>query len=176
MVDEYQDVNYAQYRLCSLLSQEHKNITVVGDDDQSIYSWRGSDYKMILRFEQDFPGAAVFRLEENYRSTQTILDAANELVANNTNRSEKKLFTNRDAGEPLTVFPAETERPKRATSSRRSKSSSARARHTATSSVSIVRMHSRAYSKKASFPKAIPYRVVGGVGFYDRTEVKDMMA
>ena len=86
LVDEYQDVNYAQYKLVALLADEHKNITVVGDDDQSIYSWRGSDYRMILRFEEDFPGAKVFKLEENYRSTQTILTAANELVSNNPNR------------------------------------------------------------------------------------------
>ena len=83
LVDEYQDVNFAQYKLVAILADEHKNLTVVGDDDQSIYPWRGSDYRMILRFEEDFPGAKIFKLEENYRSTQTILAAANELVVNN---------------------------------------------------------------------------------------------
>src|SRR3984957_14042672 len=98
LVDEYQDVNYAQYRLCALLAEEHKNLTVVGDDDQSIYAWRGSDYKNILRFEEDFPGARVFKLEENYRSTQAILTVANELVQNNTTRRAKNLFTKRAVG------------------------------------------------------------------------------
>src|SRR5579875_1445216 len=110
LVDEYQDVNFAQYRLIALLGEKHKNVTVVGDDDQSIYSWRGSDYRMILRFEQDFPGARVFKLEENYRSTQAILDAANELVSNNGSRHPKKLFTSRAKGEPVSVFAAESER------------------------------------------------------------------
>ena len=110
LVDEYQDVNIAQYRLVALLAAHHGNITVVGDDDQSIYSWRGSDYRMILRFEEDFDGAKIFKLEENYRSTQPILDAANALVANNRTRAAKKLFTRREAGEPITVYPAATER------------------------------------------------------------------
>ncbi|HKU82231.1 MAG TPA: UvrD-helicase domain-containing protein, partial [Candidatus Tumulicola sp.] len=110
LVDEYQDVNAAQYRLIALLAAPQGNITVVGDDDQSIYSWRGSDYRMILRFEEDFPGATIFKLEENYRSTQTILDAANALVANNKTRAPKKLFTQRDEGEAITVYSAQTER------------------------------------------------------------------
>src|SRR5579863_6005463 len=110
LVDEYQDVNPAQYRLIALLAAHHGNVTVVGDDDQSIYSWRGSDYRMILRFEEDFPGAEIFKLEENYRSTQTILDAANALVSNNKTRAPKKLFTRRDGGETITVFSAQTER------------------------------------------------------------------
>ncbi len=97
LVDEYQDVNYAQYKLCAILAGEHKNLTVVGDDDQSIYSWRGSDYKNILRFEHDFPGTAVFKLEENFRSTQTILSIANEIVANNASRAAKTIFTKRAA-------------------------------------------------------------------------------
>ena len=110
LVDEYQDVNYAQYKLCAILAGEHKNLTVVGDDDQSIYAWRGSDYKNILRFEEDFPGAKVFKLEENYRSTETILTVANEVVSQNQTRAEKKLFTKRGVGEPVTVYGAETER------------------------------------------------------------------
>ncbi|HYL26968.1 MAG TPA: UvrD-helicase domain-containing protein, partial [Candidatus Nitrosotalea sp.] len=109
LVDEYQDVNAAQYRLVALLADYHGNITVVGDDDQSIYSWRGSDYRMILRFEEDFPGAKIFKLEENYRSTSRILDAANQLVANNRSRAPKKLFTTRGEGEPITLYPAATE-------------------------------------------------------------------
>ena len=110
LVDEYQDVNAAQYRLVATLAGYHGNVTVVGDDDQSIYSWRGSDYRMILRFEEDFPGAKTFKLEENYRSTSRILDAANTLVADNRSRASKRLFTSRGEGEPITVYPAQTER------------------------------------------------------------------
>ncbi|MDQ2664298.1 MAG: DUF3553 domain-containing protein, partial [Candidatus Eremiobacteraeota bacterium] len=176
LVDEYQDVNAAQYRLISLLSEKHKNVTVVGDDDQSIYSWRGSDYKMILRFEEDFPGAKVFKLEENYRSTQTILDAANALVANNKTRAEKKLFTSRGVGDPITAFGADTERSE--------------ARYVVEKVKELVRagsaykdfivlyrtnVQSRVF-EEALIAEGIPYRVVGGVGFYARTEVKDIIA
>jgi DNA helicase-2/ATP-dependent DNA helicase PcrA len=176
LVDEYQDVNYAQYRLCAILADEHKNITVVGDDDQSIYSWRGSDYKNILRFENDFPGAKVFKLEENYRSTQTIMTVANELVRNNGTRAAKTLFTKRAAGDPVTVYGAETER--------------AEARYVIEKIKELVRdgaayrdflvlyrtnAQSRVF-EEGFLGEGIPYRVVGGVGFYARTEIKDMVA
>ncbi len=176
MVDEYQDVNFAQYRLCALLADEHKNLTVVGDDDQSIYSWRGSDYQNILRFERDFPGAKVFKLEENFRSTQTILEVANQLVVNNKDRAEKTLFTNRAAGDTVTVYGAETER--------------AEARYVIEKIKELVRegaayrdfmvlyrtnAQSRVF-EEGFLGEGIPYRVVGGVGFYARAEIKDMMA
>ncbi len=176
LVDEYQDVNFAQYKLCEILAGEHKNITVVGDDDQSIYSWRGSDYKNILRFEENFPGAKVFKLEENYRSTQTILAAAAELVANNQNRADKTIFTKRAEGETVTVYGAETER--------------AEARYVIEKIKELVRegaayrdfmvlyrtnAQSRVF-EEGFLGEGIPYRVVGGVGFYARVEIKDMMA
>lgn len=176
LVDEYQDVNAAQYRLVALLAAPHGNITVVGDDDQSIYSWRGSDYRMILRFEQDFPGAKIFKLEENYRSTQTILDAANALVANNKTRAPKKLFTQRDEGEAITVYSAQTERDE--------------ARYVVEKVKNLVRdgsayrdflvlyrtnAQSRVF-EEALLAEGIPYRVVGGVGFYARAEIKDVIA
>jgi DNA helicase-2/ATP-dependent DNA helicase PcrA len=176
LVDEYQDVNYAQYRLCAILADEHKNITVVGDDDQSIYSWRGSDYKNILRFEHDFPGAKVFKLEENYRSTQTIMTIANELVRNNATRAAKTLFTKRAAGDQVTVYGAETER--------------AEARYVIEKIKELVReggayrdflvlyrtnAQSRVF-EEGFLGEGIPYRVVGGVGFYARAEIKDMVA
>ncbi len=176
LVDEYQDVNAAQYRLIALLAAYHGNVTVVGDDDQSIYSWRGSDYRMILRFEEDFPGAKTFKLEENYRSTGRILDAANTLVANNRARAPKKLFTSRDEGEPITLYPAATERDE--------------ARYVVEKVKSLVRdgaayrdfvvlyrtnAQSRVY-EEALLAEGIPYRVVGGVGFYARTEIKDIIA
>ena len=176
LVDEYQDVNAAQYRLVALLASHHGNITVVGDDDQSIYSWRGSDYRMILRFEEDFDGAEIFKLEENYRSTQTILDAANALVANNRTRAPKKLFTRREGGEPITVYPAATERDE--------------ARYVVEKVKQLVRdgsayrdflvlyrtnAQSRVF-EEALLAEGIPYRVVGGVGFYARAEIKDLIA
>jgi DNA helicase-2/ATP-dependent DNA helicase PcrA len=176
LVDEYQDVNAAQYRLVALLAGRHGNITVVGDDDQSIYSWRGSDYRMILRFEDDFQGAKIFKLEENYRSTQRILDAANTLVANNQSRAPKRLFTTRGEGEPITLYPAATERDE--------------ARYVVEKIKSLVRdgsayrdfvtlyrtnAQSRVF-EEALLAEGIPYRVVGGVGFYARTEIKDIVA
>ncbi|MBV8344577.1 MAG: DUF3553 domain-containing protein [Candidatus Eremiobacteraeota bacterium] len=176
LVDEYQDVNAAQYRLIALLAAYNGNVTVVGDDDQSIYSWRGSDYRMILRFEEDFPGAKTFKLEENYRSTGRILEAANSLVANNRARAPKKLFTSREEGEPITLYPAATERDE--------------ARYVVEKIKSLVRdgaayrdcvvlyrtnAQSRVY-EEALLAEGIPYRVVGGVGFYARTEIKDIIA
>jgi len=176
LVDEYQDVNIAQYRLIALLGAKHKNVTVVGDDDQSIYSWRGSDHTMILRFEEDFPGAKIFKLEENYRSTQRILDAANALVANNKTREPKKLFTRRAEGEAITLYPAATERDE--------------ARYVTEKVKELVRDGSayrdflilyRTNAQSRVFEEAliadgIPYRVVGGVGFYSRAEIKDIIA
>ncbi len=176
LVDEYQDVNAAQYRLIGILGAKRKNITVVGDDDQSIYSWRGSDYKMILRFEDDFPGANVFKLEENYRSTQRILDAANALVANNRSRAPKKLFTNRAEGEGITVFPASTERDEARYVVEKIKSL---VRDGAAYRDFLVLYRTNAQSRvfeEALLSDGIPYRVVGGVGFYARTEIKDIIA
>ena len=176
LVDEYQDVNFAQYRLVSLFAAKHKNLTVVGDDDQSIYSWRGSDYRMILRFEEDFPGAKIFKLEENYRSTQTILAAANELVRNNTTRSEKTLFTNRSSGEPVTAFNAESDREEARYIVRTIKEHT---REDASFSDILVLYRTNAQSRsfeEAFLAEGMPYRVVGGVGFYARVEVKDMLS
>jgi DNA helicase-2/ATP-dependent DNA helicase PcrA len=176
LVDEYQDVNAAQYRLVALLAAKHGNITVVGDDDQSIYSWRGSDYRMILRFEEDFPGATIFRLEENYRSTQRILDAANALVSNNKTRAAKTLFTRREGGEAIAVYCGQTERDE--------------ARYVVETIKRLVRegaaygdfsvlyrtnAQSRVF-EEALISDGIPYRVVGGVGFYARAEIKDAIA
>ncbi|MGH7706524.1 MAG: ATP-dependent helicase, partial [Vulcanimicrobiaceae bacterium] len=176
LVDEYQDVNYAQYKLCAILAGEHKNLTVVGDDDQSIYSWRGSDYQNILRFERDFKGAKIFKLEENYRSTQTILDAANELVVNNKGRAPKKLFTQRAAGEGVTVYGAETERAEVRYAIEKVKSL---VREGAAYRDFAVLYRTNAQSRvfeEGFLGEGIPYRVVGGVGFYARTEVKDVIA
>jgi len=176
LVDEYQDVNFAQYKLISILGEKHRNVTVVGDDDQSIYSWRGSDYKMILRFEEDFPGAKVFTMEENYRSTQTILDAANALVSNNKTRAPKKLFTSRDPGETITAFAADTERSEARYVVEKVKEL---VREGASYSDFLVLYRTNAQSRvfeEAFIAEGIPYRVIGGVGFYARTEIKDVIA
>jgi DNA helicase II / ATP-dependent DNA helicase PcrA len=176
LVDEYQDVNVAQYRLIALLGAKHKNVTVVGDDDQSIYSWRGSDYRMILRFEEDFPGAKVFKLEENYRSTQRILDAANSLVENNRTRAKKKLFTRRAEGEAITVYSAATERDEARYVTEKIKQM---VRDGAAYKEFLILYRTNAQSRvfeEALIADGIPYRVVGGVGFYSRAEIKDVIA
>ena len=176
LVDEYQDVNGAQYRLIALLAGYHGNVTVVGDDDQSIYSWRGSDYRMILRFEEDFPGAKIFKLEENYRSTARILEAANTLVANNRTRAPKRLFTARQEGEPITLYPAATERDEARYVVEKVKSM---VRDGAAYRDFVVLYRTNAQSRvfeEALLAEGIPYRVVGGVGFYARTEIKDVVA
>ena len=176
LVDEYQDVNVAQYRLIAILGAKHKNVTVVGDDDQSIYSWRGSDYRMILRFEQDFPGAKVFKLEENYRSTQRILDAANALVSNNKDRAPKKLFTRRAEGEGITVYAAATERDEARYVTEKIKQM---VRDGAAYKDFLILYRTNAQSRvfeEALIADGIPYRVVGGVGFYARSEIKDVIA
>jgi len=110
MVDEYQDTNHAQYVLVKLLASRSKNICVVGDDDQSIYEWRGADIRNILDFERDYPDAHVVKLEQNYRSTQNILDAANRVIARNRGRKEKSLWTSRGPGSMIAVYSAENER------------------------------------------------------------------
>ena len=176
LVDEYQDVNFAQYKLLTLFAGEHKNLTVVGDDDQSIYSWRGSDYRMILRFEKDFPGAKVFKLEENYRSTQTILDCASALVTNNKTREQKTLFTNRSAGDTVTAFCAETERAEARYVVEKIK---AAVREGAAYRDFLILYRTNAQSRvfeEAMISDGIPYRVVGGVGFYARQEIKDVIS
>ncbi len=176
LVDEYQDVNVAQYRLIAILGTKHKNVTVVGDDDQSIYSWRGSDYRMILRFEQDFPGAKVFKLEENYRSTQRILDAANALVSNNKDRAPKKLFTRRAEGEGITLYAAATERDEARYVTEKIKQM---VRDGAAYKDFLILYRTNAQSRvfeEALIADGIPYRVVGGVGFYARSEIKDVIA
>ena len=110
LVDEYQDTNSLQYRMIELICREHRNICVVGDDDQCIYQWRGADITNILDFEKDFPGAKVIKLEQNYRSTGNILAAAHSVIANNSRRKAKKLWTSADEGQKITYYRAEDEK------------------------------------------------------------------
>jgi len=177
LVDEYQDVNHAQYRLVKLLGGGHENVTVVGDDDQSIYSWRGSDFQLILRFEHDFPGARIFKLERNYRSTNAILTAANELVANNRLRHPKRLYTKRDGGEPVICYAAESERDEARYVCQRIRDMVAEEGRSYREVLVLYRTNAQSrVFEEAFLAEGIPYRVVGGVGFYNRQEVKDAMS
>jgi DNA helicase-2/ATP-dependent DNA helicase PcrA len=177
LVDEYQDVNESQYRMVSALSKGSGNICVVGDDDQSIYAFRGADHRIILRFERDFPNATTFRLERNYRSTSPILSAANTLVGHNTQRHPKKLWTSREGGKPVAVYEAKTEREEARFVIDAIKTGTAEQGRALADHVVLYRTNaqSRAF-EEAMLVEGLPYRVVGGVGFYARAEVKDALA
>jgi DNA helicase II / ATP-dependent DNA helicase PcrA len=175
-VDEYQDTNHAQYRLVNILAAAHRNLCVVGDDDQSVYSWRGADIRNILDFERDYPEAKVVKLEQNYRSTQTILDAANAVVANNASRKAKALWTAGGEGERIRVFAASDEYAE----ARFVVSEVERLIEGGTSPREIsVFYRTNAQSRALEdvlVREGVPYQVVGGVRFYERAEVKDAMA
>ena len=172
LVDEYQDTNRAQYELVKLLAGPRRNLTVVGDEDQSIYSWRGADIQNILDFERDFPGARVFRLEENYRSSQRVLDVASALVARNLRRKGKTLRAVREGGEPVRLHEALDEFEEAAYVVERT----ARLRERGRVAV-LMRMNAQSRLFEEGLLRArVPYLVVGGVGFYERREVKDVLA
>ena len=171
LVDEYQDTNHAQYRLVSLLAKKHQNLCVVGDDDQSIYKFRGADIQNILGFEKEFSACRVIKLEENYRSTQTILDAANAVIRHNSDRKGKNLWTASGTGEKIELYAALNEH--------------AEAYHIAdtikalgesyNNTVILYRMNAMSrILEDALLRSAIPYRVLGGLRFYDRKEIKDL--
>lgn len=176
LVDEYQDTNHAQYRLIRSLAAAHNSIMVVGDSDQSIYSWRGADIRNILDFEQDFPNARTIRLEQNYRSTQTILDAANGVIANNMDRQEKNLWSELGTGEKVRVVECADERSE--------------ARYVVGQISRVIgeggslrdvavfyRTNAQSRAMEEALRQAdVPYRIIGGTGFYDRQEVKDALA
>lgn len=177
LVDEYQDVNEAQYRMVRGLSAGSGNICVVGDDDQSIYAFRGADHRIILRFERDFANAATFRLERNYRSTSPVLSAANALVAHNTQRHHKKLWTSREGGKPVRVYAASTDRDEARFVVETIREGVIGDGRSLGDHVVLYRTNaqSRAF-EEAMLVAGMPYRVVGGVGFYARAEVKDALA
>ena len=173
MVDEYQDTNRAQYALIRHLVPPEGNVTVVGDEDQSIYSWRGADINNILDFEKDFPGARVLRLEENYRSTQSILDLAGALVAHNVKRKGKTLRAVKASGEPVRLHQAGDEFQEAAWVVGRI---SALQRERKRSAV-LFRMNAQSrLIEEALMRQGLPYLVVGGVGFYERKEIKDVVS
>src|SRR5438093_3366486 len=172
LVDEYQDTNRAQYELVRHLAGPHGNITVVGDEDQSIYSWRGADIRNILDFEADFPGARVLRLEENYRSRPAILDAASGLVAHNEKRKGKTLRAVKTAGDPVRLHQAGDEFQEAAWVVSRISG-----RRDGGRAAVLYRMNSQSRLFEEALMRAgVPYEVWGGVGFYERREVKDVLA
>ncbi len=177
MVDEYQDTNAAQYQLVKLLTGPHRNIAVVGDDWQSIYSWRGADFRNILNFESDFSGCTVIKLEQNYRSTKNILDAAHNVISQNKSRSNKKLWTAAGSGSPVQVLQVGSERQEAEAIVRRVRSSvDIKARNYKDFAV-LYRTNAQSRPIEEIFVRyGIPYRIVGGVRFYDRKEIKDIMA
>lgn len=177
LIDEYQDTNAAQYNLVKLLVSGQQNICVVGDDWQSIYSWRGADFKNILNFEKDYPNALVVKLEQNYRSTESILNAAHNVITKNSNRSHKELWTQKKGGMPVQINGVQTE--------------SHEGEFVVSCIKNAVQIKARKYSEYAILYRTnaqsrameeafirygVPYRIVGGVRFYDRKEIKDLMA
>ncbi|OUO59062.1 UvrD-helicase domain-containing protein [Olsenella sp. An270] len=175
-VDEYQDTNHVQYAITNLLAARYRNLMVVGDDDQSIYSWRGADIQNILDFEKDYPDARVVRLEQNYRSTGHILAAANAVVANNARRKPKRLFTDAGDGEKIQVFQAADERDE----GRWIGSEIERLHDGGTSYDDMAvfyRTNAQSRILEDMFLRAgVPYKIVGGTRFFDRAEVRDVMA
>ncbi len=177
MVDEYQDTNHAQYVLVQMLASAHKNLCVVGDDDQSIYEWRGADIRNILEFERDYPDARVIKLEQNYRSTSNILDAANCVIANNRGRKSKSLWTSREAGARVSVYRAATERDEaRFVADEIQRLTAADCRRYGDFAV-LYRMNAQSrVIEEVLLNRGIPYKMVGGLKFYERREVKDVLA
>ncbi len=177
LIDEYQDTNAAQYKLVRLLTNKQNNICVVGDDWQSIYSWRGADFTNILRFETDFPGTNVIKLEQNYRSTKHILDAAHKVITKNDNRSDKKLWTKSADGEPVQIMQVGSESHEGEVIVSRIKAQVGLKLRNYNEFAILYRTNAQSRSIEESFLRySIPYRVVGGVRFYDRKEIKDILA
>jgi len=177
MVDEYQDTNPLQYRLVKLLAAKYRNLFVIGDDYQSIYSWRQADIRNILSFETDYPEAAVITLDQNYRSTQIILDAATAVIGNNVNQRHKKLWTNEGAGDSIALYPAESEEDEAGFVAREIRQIAREQKLPYSSFAVLYRTNAQSRSIEEAFLReALPYRIVGGLKFYQRKEVKDVIA
>ena len=176
LVDEYQDTNRTQYELIRLLTAESRNLCVVGDDDQSIYGWRGADIRNILDFEKDYPDAAVIKLEQNYRSTSNILDAANQVIAHNGGRKDKTLWTEHENGEKIRVYCAQDEREEAAWIVQQMQE--LRKKGVSLGDMAILyRTNAQSRVPEETLMKTgVPYRVFGGQKFYERKEIKDILA
>ena len=185
MVDEYQDTNQIQYQLVRMLAEEHRNLCVVGDDDQCIYQWRGADIRNILEFEKDFPGAKVVKLEQNYRSTGNILEAAHSVISHNASRKPKKLWTDASEGKGITYYRAQDEREEasyiaseigRLTEGSYSLTEGRKEGRKYRDFAILYRTNAQSRTfEEALSRRGIPYRVLGGLRYYDRKEVKDIM-
>ena len=177
MIDEYQDTNAAQYKLIKLLVNKDHNIAVVGDDWQSIYSWRGADFRNILRFEQDYKNATVIKLEQNYRSTKHILDGAHAVITKNYNRSDKKLWTDAGNGLPIQILQLAHERAEGESIVRKVRQQTDTGIRRLNDFAVLYRTNAQSRALEESFLRyGVPYRIVGGQRFYDRKEVKDILA
>ncbi|WP_068777513.1 DNA helicase PcrA [Paenibacillus sp. FJAT-26967] len=174
-VDEYQDTNRAQYMLCQMLADKSKNLCVVGDSDQSIYRWRGADITNILNFEEDYPNATTILLEQNYRSTSTILQAANQVIGNNTGRKAKNLWTDKGEGDKIRVYQADSEHDEGYFIAGEINKNTAAAKKYADHAI-LYRTNAQSRVIEEILIKSdIPYQIVGGIKFYDRKEIKDIL-
>ncbi len=177
LVDEYQDTNTAQYTLVRLLSEAHGNLCVVGDDDQSIYGWRGANIRNILDFEKDFNDCTVIKLEQNYRSTQTILDAANEVIANNSGRKRKKLWTDNKGGSKIVLIENDNEHEEAMNTAREIRRLIDEESRSYKDFAVLYRINAQSRVLEEMFMReGIPYKIIGGQKFYDRKEIKDIIA
>ncbi|MCF7812610.1 UvrD-helicase domain-containing protein [Candidatus Gracilibacteria bacterium] len=177
LVDEYQDTNFAQYRLVRLLADKHQNLCVIGDDHQSIYSFRGADYTNILNFEKDFPNARVIKLEQNYRSTQNILNNANCLISFNQTGQKKELWTQNESGDPLRIFEVANEREEGSAIVDHIRELQEKENIRLSDCVILYRMNAQSRALEEAFMRQqIPYQIVGGTKFFDRREIKDVIA
>ncbi len=177
LVDEYQDTNNAQYQLIKLLSSKNQNIAVVGDDWQSIYSWRGADYRNILNFEKDYKNVRVVKLEQNYRSTANILDAAYMVISKNNQRSDKKIWTKSDSGMPVQILQVSNERAEVENIISIIQSKVNASKNSYKDFAILYRTNAQSRVIEEIFVRYnIPYQIIGGVRFYDRKEIKDLIA
>jgi len=177
LVDEYQDVNFAQYNVIHMLAAKHRNVVVVGDDDQSIYAWRGADVKLILQFSSDYPDARVVKLERNYRSTQNILAAANAVIQKNRSRANKSLWTENAKGVPISVTTAGTERDEGMMIAEQLLRDVRNKRRRYRDFAVLYRTNAQSRVMEEAFlTLRIPHVLVGGQRFYERKEIKDMLA
>lgn len=177
LVDEYQDVNLAQYRFVQIVGAKHRNIMVVGDDDQSIYAWRGADVRLILRFGSDYPDAKIVKLERNYRSTKTILEAANEVIARNRSRARKQLWTENEQGVPVSLTQAGTEQDEAMMVTERILADVRSGRRRFGDFAVLYRTNAQSRVLEEAFlTMRVPHILVGGQRFYERKEIKDLLA
>lgn len=177
MVDEYQDTNFSQYMLIKMLSDIHKNICVVGDDDQSIYTWRGADIRNILEFEKDFDNVLQIKLEQNYRSTSNIINAAHSVIKKNNERKEKKIWTDANEGEKIKLYSATSERDESNYVAINIRKMVENQCYDYKDFAVLYRANSLSRNYEEAFMKyGIPYKIFGGLKFYDRMEIKDILA